>query len=143
MPVEGGRRGGLARLLTLKKEAVAENPNTIFTLGGDTLSPSVETRTYKGAQMIDAWNAVGLDYAVFGNHEFDIKTEELLARMKESKFTWLGANVFDKKTQKIFADTPPFVIREFDGVKIGIIGFLLPETKQTSSMEESLEVLNY
>ena len=91
MPVDGGRRGGLARLLTLKKAALKENPNTIFTLGGDTLSPSVETRTYKGAQMIDAWNAVGIDYAVFGNHEFDVKTEVLLARMKESKFQWLGA----------------------------------------------------
>ncbi len=86
-PVEGGKKGGLARLLTLRKQAIAENPNTIFTLGGDTVSPSVETRTFKGAQMIDAWNAVGLDYAVFGNHEFDIKTPELLARMKESKFT--------------------------------------------------------
>lgn len=143
IPVDGGKRGGLARLLTLKKQIKAENPNTIFTFGGDTLSPSVETRTYKGAQMIDAWNAVGIDYAVFGNHEFDVKTEVLLERMKESKFQWLGANVFDTKTNKIFADTPPFVIREFDGVKIGIVGFLLPETKQTSSMEDSLQVKNY
>lgn len=143
MPVDGGKRGGLARLLTLKKQALAENPNTIFTLGGDTLSPSVETRTYKGAQMIDAWNAIGLDYSVFGNHEFDIKTAELLARMKESRFTWLGANVIDTKTNKIFADTPPFVVREFNGIKVGIIGFLLPETKQTSSMEESLNVIDF
>lgn len=143
IPVENGTRGGLARLLTLKKQALAENPNTIFTLGGDTLSPSVETRTYKGAQMIDAWNAVGIDYAVFGNHEFDVKTDVLLERMKESRFQWLGANVFDKRTQKIFADTPAYVIREFDGVKIGIIGFLLPETKQTSSMEDNLEVLSF
>ncbi len=143
MPVEGGKRGGLARLLTLKKEALKENPNTIFTLGGDTLSPSVETRTYKGAQMIDAWNAVGLDYSVFGNHEFDIKTAELLQRMKESKFTWLGANIIDTKTNKIFADTPPYVIREFNGVKIGIIGLILPETKQTSSMEDSLTVTDF
>ena len=143
MPVEGGKRGGLARLLTLKNQIKAENPNTIFTLGGDTLSPSVETRTYKGAQMIDAWNAVGLDYAVFGNHEFDIKTVELLERIKESKFQWLGANVFDTTRNKIFADTPPFVIREFNGVKIGIIGLLLPEAKQTSSMEENLIVKDY
>lgn len=143
MPVEGGRRGGLARLLTLKKEALKENPNTIFTLGGDTLSPSVETRTYKGAQMIDAWNALGLDYSVFGNHEFDIKTADLLARMKESKFVWLGANVIDSKTGKIFADTPPYVVREFGGVRVGIVGFLLPETKETSSMEESLQVTDF
>jgi 5'-nucleotidase len=142
-PVDGGKRGGLARLLTLKKQIVKENPNTIFTLGGDTISPSVETRTYKGAQMIDAWNAVGIDYAVFGNHEFDMKTEVLLQRMKESKFVWLGANVFDTRANKIFADTPPFVIREIGGVKIGIIGLLLPETKQTSSMEEFLTVRNF
>lgn len=142
-PVDGGKAGGLARLMTLKKEAVAENPNTIFTLGGDTLSPSVETRTYKGAQMIDAWNAVGLDYAVLGNHEFDIKTEELLARIKQSKFTWLGANVVDVKTKKIFGGLPPYVIRDFDGIKIGIVGLLLPQTKETSSMEDNLTVTDY
>ena len=142
-PVDGGKRGGLARLLTLKKEALAESPNTILTLGGDTLSPSVETRTYKGAQMIDAWNAVGLDYAVFGNHEFDIKTADLLQRIRESKFTWLGANVIDTKTKKIFANTPPYVVREIGGVRIGLIGLLLPETKQTSSMEDALSISDF
>ena len=142
-PVEGGKRGGLARVMTIKKDVLKENPNTIMTLGGDTVSPSVETRTYRGAQMIDAWNAVELDYSVFGNHEFDIKTEELLARMKESKFTWLGANVIDSKTGKTFAGTPHFVIRSIGGVKIGIIGLLLPETKETSSMEASLNVTDF
>ena len=117
MPVDGGKSGGLARLLTLKKEALKENPNTVVTLGGDTLSPSVETRTYKGAQMIDAWNAVGIDYAVLGNHEFDIKTAELLERMKESRFQWLGANILDTRSNKIFADTPPYVIKDFGGDK--------------------------
>ena len=142
-PVDGGKRGGLARVMTIKKEVVKANPNTIMTLGGDTLSPSVETRTYKGAQMIDAWNAVGLDYAVLGNHEFDLKTADLLARMKESKFPWLGANVVEAKTGKIFAGTPPYVIRSIGGVKIGFIGFLLPETKETSSMEASLSVSDF
>lgn len=142
-PVEGGKRGGLARLMTLRKRAVEENPNVIFTLGGDTLSPSVETRTYRGAQMIDAWNVVGLDYSVLGNHEFDIKTEELRQRIKESKFTWLGANVIDSKSGRLFADTPPYVIREFGRAKIGIVGFLLPETKETSSMDDSIIIKDF
>jgi 5'-nucleotidase len=80
---------------------------------------------------------------VFGNHEFDLKTTDLLLRMKESKFTWLGANVIDSKTGKSFADTPPFVIRSIGGVKIGIVGFLLPETKETSSMEAHLNVTDF
>jgi 5'-nucleotidase len=142
-PVDGGKRGGLARLMTLRKLAVEENPNVIFTLGGDTLSPSVETRTYRGAQMIDAWNAVGLDYSVLGNHEFDIRTDELRKRMKESKFTWLGANVVDSKTGRLFEDMPPYVIREFGNVKVGIVGFLLPETKETSSIDDSIQITDF
>ncbi len=143
IPADGGKRGGLARILTLKDRIKRENPNTIFTLGGDTVSPSVETRTYKGAQMIDAWNAVGLDYAVLGNHEFDIKTPEILERIKESKFQWLGANVINTDTNKIFADLPPYVIREIGGVKIGIVGLVLPQTKETSSMADNLTVTDY
>jgi len=140
---DGGKRGGLARVLTVKKRVLQDNPNTLVTLGGDTVSPSVETRTYRGAQMIDGWNAVGLDYAVFGNHEFDLKTNELLDRMKESKFTWLGANVIDSKTGRTFGGTPQFVIRSIGGVRIGFIGFLLPETKETSSMEAHINVTDY
>jgi 5'-nucleotidase len=142
-PVDGGERGGLARVMTLRKEALRENPNTLMTLGGDTLSPSVETRTYRGKQMIDAWNTVGLDYSVLGNHEFDIKTEELLERMKESNFSWLGANVIDTRSGKLLGDMPPFIIREIGGVKIGFIGLLLPETKETSSIEDFLNVTDY
>ena len=142
-PADGGKRGGLARVLTIRKRVLQENPNTLMTLGGDTVSPSVETRTYRGTQMIEAWNAVGLDYAVFGNHEFDIKTNELLERMKESKFTWLGANVIDSRTGKTFGGTPQFIIRFVGGVKIAFIGLLLPETKETSSMEAHINVIDY
>lgn len=142
-PVDGGKRGGLARVMTIRKDALKENPNTIMTLGGDTLSPSVETRTYRGKQMIDAWNKVGLDYSVLGNHEFDIRTNELLERITESEFKWLGTNVIDSKTGKIFAGLPPFVIREIGGVKVGIIGFLLPETKETSSIEDHLQITDF
>lgn len=142
-PADGGKRGGLARVMTVRKRVLAENPNTIMTLGGDTVSPSVETRTYKGAQMIDAWNKVGLDISVFGNHEFDLKTADLLQRMKESNFPWLGANVVETKTGKRFANTPPYLIRDIGGVKVGFIGFLLPETKETSSMEAGLNVTDF
>ncbi len=131
-PVDLGTRGGIARVLTLKNSVQAENPNTLLLLAGDTISPSVESITYKGAQMIDAWNAAGLDYATFGNHEFDFGPDVLKERMKESKFAWLAANVIDKKTGKPFGDAHQFVIREFDGVKIGIFGLVLPETKTTS-----------
>jgi 5'-nucleotidase len=138
-PVDRGTKGGLARLLTLRKAAQAQNPNTLFLLSGDTISPSVESITYKGAQMIDAWNAVGLDYATFGNHEFDFGPDVLKERMRESKFGWIAANVIDKKTGKPFGGAQPFVVREFGGVKIGIFGLVLPETKTTSSAGDDVD----
>ncbi len=138
-PVERGAAGGLARVSTLRKEILRRSPNTLFLLSGDTISPSVESITYKGRQMIDAWNNIGLDYSVFGNHEFDFGPGVLRERIAESKFKWLGANVIDVKTGKTFGDTPLFEIKEFDGAKVGLFGITLPETKSTSSPGPDVE----
>ncbi len=131
-PVEHGQRGGLARLSTLRKRVLAESPHTLFLMAGDTLSPSVESTFHKGKQMIDAWNALGVDFAVLGNHEFDFGPDVLRERILESHFTWLGANVIDKQTNRPFGNTPPYVIREVGGVKVGIFGVLLGKTKYSS-----------
>jgi 5'-nucleotidase len=140
-PVDQGARGGLARVLTLKKTIEKESPHTLFLLSGDTISPSVESITYKGAQMIDAWNALGLDYSTFGNHEFDFGPDVLQQRMNESKFKWVAANVIDTRTGKPFGDAPAYVVREFDGVKIAILGLTLEETKVTSRPGPNVEFL--
>ena len=141
-PVDQGARGGLGRVLTLKKAIEKESPHTLFLMAGDTISPSVESITYKGAQMIDAWNMVGLDYATFGNHEFDFGPDVLLERMKESRFKWVAANVIDKKTGKPFGDALPYIIREFDGVKVGIFGLVLPDTRTTSRPGADVDFLS-
>lgn len=141
-PVDRGTRGGIGRVLTIKKELQKESPNTLFLLAGDTISPSVESITYKGAQMIEAWNTAGLDYATFGNHEFDFGPTVLSDRMKESRFGWLAANVIDRKTGKPFGGAEEFVIRTFGGVKVGIFGLVLPETKVTSRPGPDVEFLN-
>ncbi|HSE32643.1 MAG TPA: 5'-nucleotidase C-terminal domain-containing protein [Pyrinomonadaceae bacterium] len=139
VPVDQGRNGGLARVLTLKKSIQKENPNTLFLLAGDTISPSVESITHQGAQMIEAWNAAELDYATFGNHEFDFGPSVLRDRIKESRFKWIAANVIDTTTGKPFAGVDPYVIREFGGVKVGIFGLVLPETKATSRPGDNVE----
>lgn len=147
-PVDGGTRGGLARVATLRKKILAESPHTLFLMAGDTISPSLESNTrvgnemLQGRQMIEAWNAAGLDYATLGNHEFDFGPEVLLQRMGESKFKWLAANVLDKKTGKLFGETPEFIVREFDGVKIGMFGILLPETTSTSRPGPNVDILD-
>jgi 5'-nucleotidase len=138
-PVDRGKRGGLARIATLRKQIAEESPHTLYLLAGDTLGPSVASNIFKGRQMIAAWNATGLDYAALGNHEFDFGDAILRERMRESKFTWLGSNVFDRKTGKLFGDMPPYVVREFGGVRLGLFGLLTTDTKQSSSPGPDVE----
>ena len=98
-PSAGDNTGGLARVATIRRELLAKNPNTITVLCGDFISPSVigtlksEGKRIRGKQMVDALNALGLDWVVFGNHEFDYDDPaDLQARIDESRFTWMGAN---------------------------------------------------
>lgn len=151
-PLEGGKAGGLARVATVKKELMKENPNTIAVLAGDFLSPSL-TGTLKmqdgeriaGLQMVETLNAMGLDYATFGNHEFDLKDAGLLQkRIDQSKFKYVACNAFRKAgdqikpfTQKIDGkdvNVPKYIVREFANaagqkVRVGILGVVLPFNK--------------
>jgi 5'-nucleotidase len=142
-PVMG--RGGLARVATLARELRRQTPNTLFVLAGDTLSPSLLSTLVRGAQMIEGWNAVGLDLATFGNHEFDFGPAVLALRMGESRFAWLSANVLDRATGRPFGGARPWLRRDFDGVRVGVIGLTTPDAAKTSNagpglrFEEPLE----
>ena len=48
--------------------------------------------------MVAVLNAVGLDWATFGNHEFDISEEQFRDRLAESEFGWVSANVTSATT---------------------------------------------
>ena len=86
--------GGLARAATVRQRIAAEGP-TLFVLAGDVLSPSLLSKYYSGKQMVEGLNAAKLDYATFGNHEFELARDTLLARIAASSFKWLSANCTD------------------------------------------------
>lgn len=149
-PLAGGKEGGMARVATIKKKYQHQNPNTLLLMAGDFVSPSVYNslkyngKPIRGAQMIAAMNAAGMDIVVFGNHEFDIKESELQDRINESEFEWVASNTFQKRGDKVApfekvrdGKTQPFPIyliktmTDADGTtaKIGFIGLTLPFNK--------------
>lgn len=129
-PVEG--RGGFAQLMTALKEERAKAEHSITVVSGDFLSPSVLSNVTKGKQMIEMFNAVGVNVVTLGNHEFDFGTTILKQRMDESNFVWLGTNVFDQNNNVIGKVTAPFYIKEIAGIKVGFIGILTPKTTKLS-----------
>ncbi|HVT56931.1 MAG TPA: bifunctional metallophosphatase/5'-nucleotidase [Thermoanaerobaculia bacterium] len=132
--VEGGKQGGLARVTTLRKRLIAENPNTFTVLAGDFVSPSalgtakVDGQALAGKQMVAVLNAMGLDLATFGNHEFDLKEDQLLDRLAESRFRWTSANV-TRASGGAFPGVSPHAVLTAQGrggsVRIGVVGVTL------------------
>lgn len=142
----GGRIGGMARLATLSKEVRAQNPNTFSVLAGDFLNPSVmglakvDGERIRGKQMVDMMNQVGIDWVVFGNHEFDIPYDDLQKRINESEFGWIGGNVyhwvdaqswpFVKEKGGLRENLPRHTIWEVpvpgsEAIRIGVLGVCL------------------
>ncbi len=129
-PVKG--QGGFGPLMTLLKRERAAAPDAITTVGGDFLSPSLLSGTTRGEQMIALFNAIGVDAVTFGNHEFDFGADTLKQRMAESKFPWIGSNV-RSADGSAFAGTVPNWTRTIDGITVGFIGLITPDTARLSS----------
>src|SRR5438445_10315487 len=68
-PVDGGRRGGMARLATLVKRLRAAHPNVVFAHAGDMLPPSPMATVPRGARMISVRNALAPELATCGKQE--------------------------------------------------------------------------
>ncbi|MEO6134875.1 MAG: bifunctional metallophosphatase/5'-nucleotidase [Ginsengibacter sp.] len=149
-PLQGGRVGGVARVATLKKELLKQNPNTFLVIAGDFFSPSVynslkyEGKRIRGRQMVESLNAAGMDIAIFGNHEFDIAEQEFQDRIDESHFQWVSSNSFRKTSSGVvpFSSTGSGInhpipetyfinVKDADGTtaKIGFLGLTLPFNK--------------
>ena len=139
-PVDEGKRGGFARLATLVKRIRRDNPATVLALGGDTISPSVASTLLQGRHMIAGLNALGLDLATFGNHEFDFGPGVLAERMRESKFTWLSANVLERGSGRPFGGAQREVLLTLSGVRIGVFGLTTAEVVKSSSPGPGVEV---
>lgn len=139
-PLEGGKTGGLARVATLRKQLLAENPNTLTVLAGDFLNPSLiatlpynDNEKIRGRHIVDVMNHTGFDLVCFGNHEFDLTEKDLQKRLNESQFQWVSTDVFHKTEAGIFPfykikngekeyipETWTWEVEDADGTKIKV-----------------------
>ncbi len=119
-----------------------ENPDGVLYLdAGDAMQGTLISNYFNGASTIEAFNAMGVAAMAVGNHEFDWGQDVLQERYDQADFPFLGANVFFKK-KKGNSDhghggrphwAKPYVVREMNGVNVGIIGVADPNTPTTTN----------
>ncbi|CEG41429.1 5-nucleotidase [Plasmopara halstedii] len=127
--VEGIKLGGPSRVVPIAKAMRDASPNSLVLFAGDTVSPSLWSAQFNGLQMIEAHNAIGLDFASLGNHEFDFGLENFVNVTQASNFTWLNANCYEDVTHKLLRGTVPYAIKTLEdsshgNISIGLFGVM-------------------
>src|SRR6187549_2824065 len=110
--------------------------------GGDALFPSVMSKYLDAEPMIDVMNLLDGDDTAFdanmlvgfGNHELDKSDDKiLLARLKESQFSWVASNTLHcnpaKECKPFDAPVAETMMYDVGSHKLGIIGLLYPIEK--------------
>jgi 2',3'-cyclic-nucleotide 2'-phosphodiesterase (5'-nucleotidase family) len=103
---------------------------TLVLSAGDDLQGTAISNTSWGRATIAAHNAMGYDAAALGNHEFDWGLDTLRARVRESRFPWLAANLFVAGTRRQPEWVRPWVMIERGGVRTAVIGIALSTTPE-------------
>ncbi|OWZ73671.1 hypothetical protein AYX14_00816 [Cryptococcus neoformans] len=91
---------------------------------GDVFNPSVESSVTRGSHMVPIMNALKVDYACVGNHDFDFGFPHLTKLIESTSFPWLLSNIVDCNTGRQPEPLKRFIVTERCGVKIGLIGLV-------------------
>ncbi|XP_053156537.1 snake venom 5'-nucleotidase-like isoform X2 [Hemicordylus capensis] len=114
--------GGAARFATAIQKFSLLNPLIIFS--GDCLNPSALSAITKGKHMVPILNALGVHFAVFGNHEFDFGIDILEEYIRQMQFPWFLSNVQDKFTSEPLGHGTIKNMVTWNNMNIGLMGLV-------------------
>jgi 5'-nucleotidase / UDP-sugar diphosphatase len=147
-PILGGGASA-ARLIKKAQERAAQEGNCILTIdAGDIFQGTLIGTRSEGTAIVKYMNGIGYDAVVPGNHDFDLGKENLIELIKMSEFPWVSCNIYDKETGERWQWVKPWVIKEVNGLKIGITGATTRGTEYMSfpenirGLEFHSEILN-
>ena len=126
-------QGGLPAQATYVKGIKAENANVLVASAGDVNTGRPESNFFNAEPDFIGHNYVGYDVMTMGNHEFDNNWEIMQEQIAISEFPWLAANV--KKDGEYLDNVQPYIIKEYDGFKVAILGLLDSRTVDTGNPE--------
>ncbi|KAK4685256.1 hypothetical protein P7C73_g4898, partial [Tremellales sp. Uapishka_1] len=101
-----------------------EGKEGLVLFAGDVFNPSVESSVTRGSHMVPVMNALKIDVACVGNHDFDFGYPHLTTLIASCNFPWLLSNIVDKTTNEQPTPFLKYWITERCGLKIGVVGLV-------------------
>ncbi|XP_055945372.1 protein 5NUC-like [Argiope bruennichi] len=128
--------GGFARQVTKAKEIRASRDNVLYLNGGDFYQGTVWYTLHRWQIVAELVNTLGIDAMSLGNHEFDDGLKGLFPFLRNLKPKVVVCNINASKVPEFAELVHPSTIIEVGGERIGVIGYLTPETKYLSSADD-------
>lgn len=116
---------GFARVSTVVKDLKTNEENVLFLDAGDTFHGITFTTITRGESIVKLLNAMELDALSPGNHDFNYGKDRLKELEEMAEFDIISANVIDDNGKPFLN---PYVIKDMEGVRVGIFGLATPET---------------
>ncbi|HDP68484.1 MAG TPA: bifunctional metallophosphatase/5'-nucleotidase [Candidatus Marinimicrobia bacterium] len=134
-PMLGG--GAVAGRYILQKRAEADKNGWGFLLldAGDIYQGTPIGTKSAGKAIVEYMNTVEYDALAVGNHDFDHGWENLRDLAQMANFPFLASNLCYEDSGELVDFVEPYIIKEIQGVKIGIIGTTLTSTPAMSFPE--------
>jgi 2',3'-cyclic-nucleotide 2'-phosphodiesterase (5'-nucleotidase family) len=98
---------------------------------GDAIQGTPVQDESRGRAGMEVLARMGYAAAALGDHDFDWSLEVLRARVADSPYPWLAANVVDSATGRRPDWLVPWRMIEAGGQSVAVIGYLTPDTKRT------------
>lgn len=119
---------GYAGLSAYKKDMSEKYRYVLLADCGDFVQGGYEGTISQGEYMVDIMNAVGYDFAIFGNHEFDYGMEQLKKNVQRSEAQFLNCNITYTGNGEdwLGKETKPYEIRTCGDIKVAFIGVSTP-----------------
>ncbi|MBZ0289373.1 MAG: 5'-nucleotidase C-terminal domain-containing protein, partial [Anaerolineae bacterium] len=121
--------GGVAIMKTVVDQIRAEEANSLLLDAGDRFTGTLFHAQYLGQDNAQIMNMLGYDALTLGNHEFD-NGEDVLANFIDAvNFPVIAANVMVVDGSPLVGKVQAYIVKDFDGQQVGIIGMATPETR--------------
>jgi len=121
--------GGFSFLAGKYKELAAKTKNNLLLCNGNFLFGTPAGFSTKGEAVIDCLNSAGIQASILGEQDFYLGKDQLVKLIKKAQFPVLGANVMDQGTNNLLPGLKPYVVINYNGFKVGILGIVNPNTQ--------------
>jgi 2',3'-cyclic-nucleotide 2'-phosphodiesterase (5'-nucleotidase family) len=141
-PPLGGGASAMTYIGRLRERAKEEGGHVLLFDQGDIFQGTPVGNYRKGEAVVEYFNHIGLDLWAVGNHDFDEGFENLQHLVSMSQMPVLSANIVHEDGAPVDG-LVPYVIKEYDGIRIAVIGLTTTDTPKMAFPEhvEGVEFL--